>query len=101
MREKLLATLLVGLVLGLVVSPFVRQAEVQGQPEGKVPAAAWEYKVVEFGTGVQNTETDEDMTKKLNELAKNGWEYAGPLASAHVDDKRFLQGYVAFKRLKK
>jgi hypothetical protein len=101
MKEKLLAALMVGLVVGLLVSPLLRQAEVQGQPDAKVPGAAWEYKVVEFGSGVQNTETEEDMTKKLNELAKNGWEYAGPLASAHVDDKRFLQGYVAFKRLKK
>jgi hypothetical protein len=101
MREKLLAALLVGLVVGWAVSPLLRQPEVQGQPEARVPAGAWEYKVVEFGTGVQNTETDEDMTRKLNELAKNGWEYAGPLAAAHVDDKRFLQGYVAFKRLKK
>ena len=82
MREKLLAALLVGLIVGWAVSPLLRQPEVQGQPEAKVPAGGWEYKVVEFGTGVQNTESDEDMTKKLNELAKNGWEYAGPVASA-------------------
>jgi hypothetical protein len=100
MKEKLLAALLVGLVVGLLVSPLLRQPQALGQPEGRGPSA-WEYKVVEFGTGVQNTETDEDMAKKLNELAKNGWEYAGPLATAHVDDRRFLQGYVAFKRLRK
>jgi hypothetical protein len=100
MKEKLLAALLVGLVVGLVVSPLLRQPEAQGQPDTKSPNV-WEYKVVEFGTGVQNTENEEDMARKLNEMAKNGWEYAGPLASAHVDDKRFLQGYVAFKRLRK
>jgi hypothetical protein len=57
--------------------------------------------VVEFGTGQANGEDADDMGKKLNGLAKDGWEYVGPVANATVNDRHFLQGFVAFKRVKK
>src|SRR5262245_17719240 len=98
MRRKLIAATVGGLVLGLLGTLFWRHSDaVAQQPPPKV---SYEFKVVEFGTGFLNTETADDMTKKLNKLADEGWEYVGPLASP-ADDKRFVQGFVAFRRAKK
>src|ERR1700736_4800460 len=47
-----------------------------------VPKPAWELKAVSLGAD------EKESTKKLNELAADGWEYVGPLA----------HGMVAFKR---
>jgi hypothetical protein len=44
----------------------------------------WEYKAVTFNTD------EVENTKRLNDLARDGWEYVGPLA----------HGQVAFRRLK-
>jgi hypothetical protein len=47
----------------------------------------WEYVVVHF------TREDYDMNKTLNELGKDGWEYAGPITNNGMNAK-----YIAFKR---
>ena len=56
------------------------QPPAQGQDKAGSPK--WEFKAVAFGGD------EKDGTKKLNDLAADGWEYVGPLA----------QGLVAFKR---
>jgi uncharacterized protein (TIGR03067 family) len=45
-------------------------------------AADWEYRAVQFGMDVT------ENTRKLNELAAEGWEYVGPLYSNQVAFKR-------------
>jgi WD40 repeat protein len=65
-------------IAGLVGSPRPSLAN-----EGAGPgAAAWEYKAVSFSPD------EGESTKKLNDLAREGWEYVGPLNS----------GMVAFRR---
>lgn len=49
---------------------------------GERAAPGWEYKAVGFAGG------EKDGTAKLNALARDGWEYVGPLAN----------GLVAFKK---
>jgi hypothetical protein len=93
---------LAGAVVGLVVVMGLGLlTPARGEPEKPTGPAAYEYKVVEFGTGQANGEDADDMGKKLNALAKDGWEYVGPVANATVNDRHFLQGFVAFKRAKK
>jgi Domain of unknown function (DUF4177) len=101
MKTHVLVALAVGLVVGIALPLLLRQGEARGQPPQAAAAASSEYKVVEFGTGVQNTETAADMTKKLNDLSHDGWEYVGMVATKENDDVRFLKGYVAFKRPRK
>jgi Domain of unknown function (DUF4177) len=102
MRATLPAAALVGLAVGLCLPAVVGLAGARGQPPPRPPSGpAYEYKVVEFGTGVHNSESADDMTKKLNALAADGWDYAGPVANATDNDRRFLQGFVAFRRPKK
>jgi len=75
---------LVALVIGLTVfalgavepSPAVRAQEKPASPE------RWEFKAVLIGTD------EKDATKKLNDLASEGWQYVGPLSN----------GLVAFRR---
>jgi hypothetical protein len=98
MKTQWIVVAAAGLVLGLVATALWRQPDVSAQvPPAKV---AYEYKVVEFGDGPQNSQTAEDMTKKVNKLAEEGWEYVGPVANAS-EDRRFLQGFVLFRKAKK
>jgi uncharacterized protein (TIGR03067 family) len=61
---------------GALQSP---NARAQDKPSAGKP---WEYKAVSFGTD------EKEATKKLNDLASEGWELVGPLGN----------GLVAFKR---
>jgi hypothetical protein len=97
-RAKLIVVACAGVAVGLVASVLLRQPEVFAQPAAA--KTAYEFKVVEFGTGFLNTESADDMGKKLGKLSEEGWEYVGPVANSS-DDKRFLQGFVAFRRAKK
>jgi hypothetical protein len=56
-------------------------SRVRGQDK-PAPKPAWELKAVSLGAD------EREATKKLNELAADGWEYVGPLAN----------GLVAFRR---
>src|SRR5438105_464219 len=57
------------------------RSRVWGQ-SNPAPTPAWKCKAVSLGAD------EKEVTKKLNELAADGWEYVGPLAN----------GLVAFKR---
>jgi hypothetical protein len=63
----------------------------QGQQPRKVPQ--WEYEAVAFSLA----HSAEENTKKLNDLAAEGWDYAGPLTTPAPSVN---WGYIAFKRQK-
>ena len=50
--------------------------------QDKSPTVKWEYRAVSFGTD------EKESTKKLNDLAADGWEYVGHLNSNTVAFKR-------------
>lgn len=55
-------------------------------PKGaeKEAVSHWEHKAVSFGAD------EKEGTKKLNDLARDGWEYVGPLGNGLVAFKRFV-----------
>jgi WD40 repeat protein len=53
--------------------------------EDKAEAAPWEYRTARFGTN------ETENTRKLNELAQDGWEYVGPLGNGSVAFRRPLR----------
>jgi hypothetical protein len=71
----------VGLLSAFLLTATCPLSRARGQDEPR-PKPAWEWKAVALGAD------EKEATKKLNELAADGWEYAGPLAN----------GLVAFKR---
>jgi hypothetical protein len=100
MNGKWLAGVALGVVLGLVVSSWGWPSRAEGQaaqvrgPDPHRPQ--WEYKVVATTThgGDPNA-----MTTGYNGLAKDGWEYVGPVGA----DQRggTVHGvFVLFKRSK-
>ena len=96
MKRHLVAGLVLGLVGGLAVPVAWRQQEVSGAAEKKEqPAPKWEYKVVRFFGGV------ETLTDDLNQLAKDGWEYVGPIKVGKSDQGNSAEGYIAFRRPRK
>lgn len=50
--------------------------------EEKVAAPKWDFRAVAFSAD------EKENTKKLNDLARQGWEYVGPLGNAMVAFKR-------------
>jgi hypothetical protein len=82
----------VGLLLGLAaLGPGPRPAQAQ-KPE---KAPRWEYKAVLF-----RALDAERHTKQLNDLADDGWEYAGPVNSL-PGTAQIAATSVAFRRPKK
>jgi uncharacterized protein (TIGR03067 family) len=51
----------------------------------KVAAPKWDFRAVAFGND------EKENTKKLNDLAREGWEYVGPLGNAMVAFKRRIR----------
>ncbi len=78
MRRLVLVVPLLSVFLLTGTDPLSRA---RGQSKSP-PKPAWEWKAVSFGAD------EKEATKKLDELAADGWEYVGPLAN----------GLVAFKR---
>jgi WD40 repeat protein len=76
---------LVGLVLSpaLLVASLVLLAGPSGFAEEN-PPGEWEFKSASFGSD------EKENTRKLNDLAAEGWEYVGPLAGGMVAFKRRL-----------
>jgi hypothetical protein len=75
MKPKLIAAVLVGIGLGLAM-PFMGwqpEAPAQQQKDQK-----WEYKVERFQS---NKGGVDGATAQLNNLANDGWEYVGPVAT--------------------
>jgi hypothetical protein len=109
MKSKILASVAIGLVIGLVASSSLRQSEAQGQAEEK--RREWEYKVVAFvvDLGRENRNVDGHQ-QRIEKLAAEGWEYVGLLAAGSNTDMSFRLnnqltvtsgGNVLFKRLKR
>ena len=55
-----------------------------GPGQEKTPSAKWEHKAVSFGSD------EKENTKRLNDLAADGWEYVGSLGNTMVAFKRSL-----------
>jgi hypothetical protein len=95
MRGKLVLTFLAGLIVGVVVAFTGWHPQALAQRAEKPPQ--WEYKAVVMPFG------SDEATKKLNELADDGWEYVGlvgtsvPYSPNHVAH----DSSVAFRRPKK
>jgi hypothetical protein len=94
MNGKLLATVLIGIGIGLAFPFFGHHQDAIAQQQEKA-AAKWEYQVVHFRYG--DLEGD---TKKMNSLAAENWEYVGLLATTGGGAAAGGGGTVAFKRLK-
>jgi hypothetical protein len=97
MRGKLVLTFLAGLVVGLVIMLAGWHPQALGQRQANAPQ--WEYKVV---TLLYQSD-DERMTKQLNQLADDGWEYVGLVSTAAtaVPNRSNHEASVAFRRPKK
>jgi hypothetical protein len=98
-----LVTVAVAIAVALAVMALGRQPEAQGQRFGEAPQ--WEYKVVNFRSGLDpetkfQTGTDEE-TKLLTKLGDEGWQYVGLVATPSGGSIYGLGGHVAFKRPKK
>jgi uncharacterized membrane protein YraQ (UPF0718 family) len=97
MKGKMVIAILIGVVIGLVSSSFLKQSEAQGQV--KQEKQTWEYKEVPFVV----TQANDEHTKKITDLASEGWEYVGLVGSGPSGSSQgFMSvGNVLFKRLKK
>jgi hypothetical protein len=86
------AAVLVGLVVGLAI-PYVVGNAVQAEQEKGVK---WEYRAAMFEWNPPS-KGQRVVSKQLNDLAAEGWEYVGPLAvpAGKLD---VVQGLVMFKR---
>jgi hypothetical protein len=91
MNTKLMATFVMGLVLGIAAALFVGVQWPQAQAQGK--AKQWEYRVVSF-----HSQSSVKFAERLNKMAEEGWEYVGVLCT--VTSPQAGEDHVAFKRLK-
>jgi hypothetical protein len=94
MNARLILACLLGGVLGgaaVSVSPLHSAPAPEARPQ------RWEYKVVYVSSSQRGGEGEpaDKMTELLNALAKDGWDYAGPVASRSSTSQ-----YVAFRRSK-
>jgi hypothetical protein len=80
MRGKLVVTFLGGLVVGVVVAFAGWHPRALGQQAPQ--AQQWEYALVEVQINQGR------MTRNMNDLGKDGWEYAGVLPNDMVVVKR-------------
>ena len=94
MNGKLIATVLVGIGIGLAFPYLGNHQDAIAQQQEK--AAKWEYQVVQFLYG--NTD---DSTKQMNGLAAETWEYVGLVGVQSGGKGLPGGGHVAFKREKK
>jgi hypothetical protein len=78
MRGQYLATVLVGVVIGSGATTLaLRQPGALAQEKER--KAGWEYKVV--FSRAQEKDDDKAMTEQYAGLAKDGWEYVGPVVN--------------------
>jgi uncharacterized protein (TIGR03067 family) len=81
MRRGVYLVALVGCVA--ILFPTAAAPVPKGPADTEV-VSHWEHKAVSFG------EDEKEGTKKLNDLARDGWEYVGPLGNGLVALKRFV-----------
>ena len=94
MKARLLIATLLGVALGgaaVTVSPL------RSAPAPEAKTQRWEYKVIRF-TATAMSDAADKLTDEVNALAKDGWEYAGPLAPPAPGT--FTGQYVTFRRAK-
>jgi hypothetical protein len=80
MRGKLVVAVLAGaLAGGMGTALVVRQPEARAQEKDRAPErrGGWEYQVV-FASS-QGKDVAKAMTEQFAALAKDGWEYVGPV----------------------
>jgi type II secretory pathway pseudopilin PulG len=98
MKPKLIAAVLVGIGLGLAMPFFAKQQDAAAQQQKD---QKWEYKVEQFGA----KGSVDGAKAQLNNLANDGWEYVGLVATPYGGGGGGFgggeSGWVAFKRLKK
>ncbi len=95
MSGKVALTFLAGLAVGLMAVVIAeRQPQALAQQPEK-PLVRWEYKVEVFPFG------NAEATKRLNELADEGWEYVGLVGTARPSPAPGHEASVAFRRPKK
>jgi hypothetical protein len=91
MKWKLVVVFLVGLVVGLAIPYLMPGNPVQAEQNKGVK---WEYRAEVFYGDEGRRQV---VSKRLNELAAEGWEYVG-LISTPAERNDVLQGMVMFKR---
>jgi hypothetical protein len=96
MKGKLVIVILVGVLIGLILSSFMKQSEAQGQV--KQEKQEWEYRVESFSVGESANITH---ARVINGLASEGWEYVGLISAGQSSQSINSFGNVLFKRLKK
>ena len=110
MNRKLWIGLIVGGLLGLLLTSMFRPSAAMAQKSRD--ETAWEYKVAPFSYNPGERMTDEQRAahyeKTLNEQAKLGWEPVGSLLSRNVVQTvgggvttRDSVSFVAYRRPKK
>jgi hypothetical protein len=97
---KLAAALVVGLALGMVMSPLLHPHLAQAQRGERSQGAKVEYRVEYFGVpaterNLQNAAVR--FTVQCNKLAEEGWEFVGPTQIGAGP----TASYLLFKRSRK
>jgi hypothetical protein len=106
MNGKLLAGVALGVVLGLAVSSWGWPSRAEGQAAQvrgpDLHRQQWEYKVILSWTqGGDPNGIAGAMTTDYNRLAKDGWEYVGPVGAEQGPVAAHPTGvFVLFKRPK-
>src|SRR5271169_1441727 len=101
MNARLLVTALLGVAIGAAAVSF---NPLHSAPAPEPRVQRWEYKVVYISStarGLDDKPADV-LTDQLNTLAKDGWEYAGPVMGDSMGRGGGGGGrnYVAFRRFK-
>src|SRR5262245_25957617 len=92
-------------ILAVLLGALLGAAAVTLNPLHSAPAPEpqrWEYKVVFCPTwqaGPPNTVPDK-LTEQFNDLAKDGWDYAGLVGSTPGQRSRKAGEFLAFRRAK-
>jgi hypothetical protein len=100
MRPRLVFSALFGVAIGAAA---VSLNPLQSAPAPESRAQRWEYKIVYLSGGLRaDGDPAEKLTEQFNVLAKDGWEYTGPIApdSAGRGGGGGGRQYLAFRRFK-
>lgn len=87
----LFAAVIACLLAGFVAGTFHATPSAEAQMPAKGPVAEYQVELFYDGDGTK------EVTRKLNALAAEGWEYAGPI---HRNDDR-RESTIAFRRAKR
>jgi hypothetical protein len=82
---------------GLLGAAAVTLNPLHSAPAPEPRPQRWEYKVVFFRIE-HSSQTADKLAAQMNDLAKDGWEYAGPVSSSTFQAGQVNGGYGAFRR---